>query len=184
MAIPIIGDIIDKVIGKAGDVAGELIVDKDKRNELQVNLERLKIEETSKAEQRLHEQMMGQIEINKVEAGNSNMFVAGWRPAIGWIGAVGIGYSFVLEPIMSWSARVILDYNGTFPSLNYSELMILVAGMLGFGGFRSFEKVKGVVTDEPSPSPPAAKTAKKPQNLLPSSFNGPLPPPEDTPWSK
>lgn len=160
MGIPIIGGIIDSVLGKAGDIASELITDKDKRNELKVQLERLRIEEASKAEQRLHEQMMGQIDINKVEAGSNNMFVAGWRPAIGWIGATGIAYSFVVEPIMSWSARVIFEYAGGFPNLNYSELMVLVAGMLGFGGFRSFEKIKGVKTQEPSPSPPAAPQAK------------------------
>lgn len=178
MAIPIIGgllkDVIGSVVGKAGDIVDQVVVDKDKKLQAKVDLERLKIEMTDSSEQRLHEQMMGQIGVNTEEAKSESIFVAGWRPAIGWVGAVGIGYSFVVEPIMSWGARVFANYDGTFPSLNYSELMILVAGMLGFGGFRSFEKVKGVAGQPPD-------DGGKPENLLPPSFDQT---PEDAPWAR
>lgn len=149
MAIPILGDIFNSVFGKVGDVVSEVIVDKDKKNEIKAQLERIKLEAMDKADQRLHEEMIGQIEVNKEEAKSESVFVAGWRPAVGWIGAAGIGYSFVVEPILSWSARVMFHYTGTFPSLNYSELMILVGGMLGFGTFRTYEKVQGVAQTPP-----------------------------------
>ena len=165
----LLGGLFDKVAG----VADKLIVDKDKKIEFKVNLERLKIEEAGKVEQRLHEQMMGQIGVNTEEAKSESLFVAGWRPAVGWIGAIGIGYSFVIEPIMSWGARVIIGYDGTFPSLNYSELMVLVAGMLGFGGFRSFEKAKGVAGQ-----PPDTSNDTKPVALVAPA------PPMEAPWTR
>lgn len=170
MAIPILGSIISPIIDKVGSIASELITDKDKKNQLKIDLERLKIEEASKAEERLHQEMMGQIAINTEEAKSESVFVAGWRPAIGWIGAAGIAYSFVIEPIASWSARVMFEYGGTFPSLNYSELMILVAGMLGFGTFRSFEKVKGVAQQPP-------EDGGMPKTVVSSL-------PENAPWQK
>lgn len=174
MGIPIIGDIIDSVIGKAGSIVSEVVVDKDKRNEINANLERLRIEARDKAEQRLHEQMMGQIQTNTEEAKSESLFVAGWRPAIGWVGAVGIGYSFVAEPLLSWTARVAFKYGGTFPSLNYSELMVLVTGMLGFGVARTYEKVRGAAMLPPD------------DGSAPKALPKPVPPslPEEAPWAK
>lgn len=170
--IPIIGDIIGGVIDKAGNIIGKAIVDKDKQAQLQADLERLKIEETGKAEQRVHDQMVAQTDVNKVEAANSNVFVAGWRPAIGWVGAVGLAYSFVLEPLGSWAATVIFKYSGAFPALDTGTLMVLVTGMLGFGGLRTYEKVQKV-----SESPPDGK--KAPIDLLPENFDTP---PGEAPW--
>lgn len=133
--LPIISNIIDRVIPNPAEKA-----------KLQLEL--------AKLEQEL---MVGQIEVNKVEAGHKSVFVAGWRPAIGWIGAVGLSYSFIIEPMASWTARVIFDYEGTFPALSTGDLMWLVAGMLGFGTVRAFEKVKGVAREESplSPTPPS-----------------------------
>src|SRR3546814_16111510 len=76
MAIPIIGDIINAV----KDVVSEVVVEKDKKNELNVRLQELE----DKANERLHEEVMAQSEVNKVEAAHPSIFVAGWRPFIGW----------------------------------------------------------------------------------------------------
>lgn len=139
MGIPILGDIIDAV----GDLASEVLVDKDKRDEVKYKLEELK----DRAAAREHEELMGQVEVNKVEAAHTNWFVAGWRPAVGWVGTVGLGYSFVIEPLISWSARVIWKYGGDFPALDTNTLMVLVTGMLGFGGLRTYERAKGIAND-------------------------------------
>src|SRR6476661_408201 len=172
MGIPILSDLINSVIGKAGDIVGEVIVDKDKRNEINANLERLRLESLDKAQERETQLMMGQIEVNKIEAANESVWVSGWRPAVGWISAAGVGYSFVMEPILSWSARVLFKYAGSFPSLNYSELMILVTGMLGFGALRTYEKNQGVATAPPDDGGPSKTTiAALPKGL-----------PEEAPW--
>lgn len=101
--------------------------------------------ELSRLEQEL---MKGQIAVNQTEATHKSVFVAGWRPACGWIGAIGLGYSFIVEPFSSWTARVIFGYAGDFPALSTGDLMWLVGGMLGFGTVRALEKVKGVSREE------------------------------------
>lgn len=86
----------------------------------------------------------GQIAINKIEAAHKSLFVAGWRPAIGWICAIAVGYSFVLHPILEW----ILILSGipvdTMPKLEAGQLMNLVLAMLGMAGLRTYEKEKGI----------------------------------------
>jgi hypothetical protein len=84
----------------------------------------------------------GQMEINKTEAASEKLFVAGWRPSIGWICSFGLAYQFVLHPFLAWAAM----YHGVAvpPDIDMSALMTLLAGMLGLGGFRTYEKLKGV----------------------------------------
>lgn len=137
MGIPIIGDIIDAV----GGLVSEVVVDKDKKNELQVRLKEL----ADKADERFHEELMGQIEVNKVEAAHSSIFVAGWRPAVGWISAVGLGWQFVLAPFTETVAKW-FGWTGTMPVVDTESLMMLILGMLGIGAQRSFDKMKGVET--------------------------------------
>jgi len=139
MGIPILGDVISAV----KDLVSEVIVDKDKKNELQVRLQEL----SDKADQRLHEELMAQTEVNKVEAAHPSVFVAGWRPAIGWVSAVGLGWSFVLSPFTEFAARL-FGWMGKMPVVPTDTLLTLVLGMLGIGAQRSFEKYKGVQTDK------------------------------------
>jgi hypothetical protein len=132
MGLPLI-----PIVDALGKIVDQVIPDADKKMELKLELAKLE-----------NQLMTGQMDINKEEAKHSSIFVAGWRPAIGWIGAIGLGYSFVVEPIMSWVARVIFKYVGDFPALDTSSLMVLVTGMLGFGGLRTYEKYKGVAREE------------------------------------
>jgi len=85
-----------------------------------------------------------QADINKVEAASSNVFVAGWRPFIGWICGLALAYTYFIEPFMRFIASVMFKYTGTFPVIDTSSLQTLVFGMLGLVGARSFEKYKGV----------------------------------------
>lgn len=84
-----------------------------------------------------------QADINKVEAGNSNFFIAGWRPAVGWVCGAGLGVQFLIAPLATWVAAL----NGKtimFPTLDMGTLMTLLFGLLGLGTLRSYEKVNGV----------------------------------------
>ena len=137
--------LLDKIFGPlikpVSDIISEVVVDKDKARELQVRLEEL----ADQADQRFHEQMMGQMEVNKVEAAHPSIFVAGWRPFTGWVGGVGLAYAAILEPFMSWVARV-NGYVADFPEIDNSILVTVLMGMLGIGTMRSFEKKNGVET--------------------------------------
>ena len=88
------------------------------------------------SENHAQELAKGQLEVNKTEAAHKSLFVAGWRPAIGWICGLSLLYSTMLSPILGiWF---------TVPPVNDELLSTVLMGMLGLGAMRSFEKYKGV----------------------------------------
>ena len=87
-------------------------------------------------------QTIAQLEINAREAAHPSVFVAGWRPFFGWAGGAGFVYATILQPLLAWAA-VIKGWPQP-PSLNLDLLWVVVTGMLGIGGLRTFEKTKGV----------------------------------------
>ena len=95
----------------------------------------------------------GQQEINKQEAAHKSIFVAGWRPFIGWVCGFGIAWQFLFNPIANWVLLLIMAYNPDIiipplPILDIGELISLVMAMLGMGGLRTFEKLRGVSREQ------------------------------------
>ena len=84
-----------------------------------------------------------QIDINKVEAASSSVFVAGWRPGIGWICGAAFGLHFVVLPVLGWLA-VLFGHDPITVPFDMDTLMTVLMGLLGLGGLRTFEKVRGV----------------------------------------
>lgn len=91
-------------------------------------------------------QIAGQLEINKAEAANSNVFVSGWRPAIGWVCGAALAYTYLLYPLLMWAGALWFPSIKPPPLGNDGMLYELLLGMLGLGGLRTFEKVKGVAS--------------------------------------
>ena len=87
---------------------------------------------------------LSQLEINKVEAGSTSLFVSGWRPAIGWVCGVSLLYAALVEPIARFIATVLFTYTGLFPIINTELTLQILLGLLGLAGMRSYEKSKGV----------------------------------------
>ncbi len=86
---------------------------------------------------------LAQLDINKQEAAHRSVFVAGWRPFIGWTCGIALAYNYVLQPILIF----VLAQTGhlmNLPSMDLNEIMPVLMGMLGLGGLRTFEKYKGV----------------------------------------
>tara|TARA_S200002703_G_C3640964_1_gene196784 strand:+ start:143 stop:544 length:402 start_codon:yes stop_codon:yes gene_type:complete len=83
-----------------------------------------------------------QIEVNKTEAAHRNVFVAGWRPFIGWVCGAAFAYHFVLQPIFVF-ALAAYGVSLELPSFDMGALMTVLTGMLGLGGLRTLEKMKG-----------------------------------------
>jgi hypothetical protein len=117
------------LVSPIADLLGKFIPDKDKANQLAHDI-------ATMASTQAHEQALGQMEVNKVEASHHSIFVSGARPAIMWICGAGLGYNILIHPIMSiWF---------TMPPVEAELLYPTLMGMLGLGGMRSFDKAKGV----------------------------------------
>lgn len=87
-------------------------------------------------------QVIAQLEINAKEAAHPSVWVAGWRPFFGWAGGAGFVYATIAQPLLAWASAI----HGwpAPPALNLDLLWVVVTGMLGIGGLRTFEKSKGV----------------------------------------
>ena len=85
----------------------------------------------------------GQTDVNAVEAANPSVFVSGWRPFIGWVCGAALAYQYVAAPLLIWVATSLHIPLAAPPKLD-DTLWQLVFAMLGLGGMRTFEKIKGV----------------------------------------
>ena len=84
-----------------------------------------------------------QIQTNIEEAKSTNWWVAGWRPAIGWVCGAGLAYAALVEPFARFAAKVWFGYTGDFPVIDTDLTLQILMGMLGLGAMRSVEKIKG-----------------------------------------
>ena len=87
--------------------------------------------------------VQGQVDINKAEAASPSAFTSSWRPAIGWVCASALAIQYIARPLMAWAGIVSGHPLPTLPGID-DNLWQLMTAMLGLGGLRSFEKVKGV----------------------------------------
>ena len=85
----------------------------------------------------------GQNEINKIEAGNTNLFVSGWRPVIGWVCGSALAFQLVIGPMIVWGSAI-AHKPVSLPTMQTELLTTLLVGMLGLGGMRTVEKLNGV----------------------------------------
>jgi len=83
----------------------------------------------------------GQMAINQAEATNQNIFVSGWRPAVGWVCVLTIAFKYVGGPLLYVLTQVV-GHPVTLPVIDSGELWPVLMGMLGLGGLRTYEKVK------------------------------------------
>ena len=120
----------------------DLIPNADKRQEKKLEYE-LKLQEAINAID------MAQIDVNKAEAASEHMFVAGWRPFIGWICGFAFAYHFIIQPLLIFIGSVFGTIIPT-PVFDMASLYTVLMGMLGLGSLRSFEKVKGISSSKPT----------------------------------
>lgn len=130
--IPIFGSLLDKVLpdAKASAEAKIKLMELAQQGELAVLNADMQI-------------ALGQIEVNKEEAKSDNLFKSGWRPAVGWVCVTGLIYSFIAQPLLVW-ASVNFGWQSP-PDLDMGTLITLLMGLLGLGGFRTYERVKGAI---------------------------------------
>jgi hypothetical protein len=130
------GDLVGTIIGTVGNVLDRIIPDKNKRAEAE---ESLRIALASNEFQLAIEQ----IKVNAIEAASEDKFTKRWRPFIGWTCGTAFALHFVIFPILNWFV-VLFGAPAINIVFDMQSLMYALGGLLGLGGFRTFEKVKGV----------------------------------------
>ena len=128
---------LQALIGPVTGLLDKFIEDKDQKNAIAHEIATL-------ATKQAHEANMGQIEILKAEASHRSVFVAGWRPFLGWCLSFAMAWHLVLAPVTMF----VCSYAGVsipeLPVFDMDSLMTVLMGMLGLGGLRTVEKVKGI----------------------------------------
>jgi len=129
--------LLPSILPAVTDIVGRFLPeDKEKRAAAEREIEKQLATHLAKID-------IAQLEINKQEAAHRNIFVAGWRPFIGWSCGFAMCYAYIIQPITVF----ILAQTGhlvDLPTLDLSEMMPVLLGMLGLGGLRSFEKYKKI----------------------------------------
>ena len=128
--IPVIGTVIDKIFPDA-----------EQAEKAKYELFKLQQEGEFKALDADLQMALAQVKVNEAEAGSADSFRAGWRPVAGWVCSVGLAYTFLMQPLLEWLAAA----KGwpLPPKIDMDTLMGLLMGLLGLGGFRTFERVRG-----------------------------------------
>ena len=127
---------IESLIGPVAGLLDKFIEDKDQKNALAHQI-------ATMSERHAQELAKGQLEVNKAEAASASLFVAGWRPAVGWVCVLGMASNFVLIPMVNF-ILALAESSITVPLIDTSTMMPVLLGMLGLGAMRSAEKIKKV----------------------------------------
>ena len=130
-------DLLGKLVGPVSTILDKVVEDKDQRA-------RLAHEISTMAERHAQELARGQIEINKEEAKSRNIFIAGWRPFVGWTCGLALFWHFLGLPVTLFITGWFNLQHPPLPEFDMQSLMTVLLGMLGLGGMRTFEKFKGI----------------------------------------
>ena len=127
---------LQALIGPVAGLLDKFIPDADQKMKIAAEL-------STMAERHAQELAKGQLEVNKVEAASKSMFVAGWRPAVGWVCVLGMAMNFIIVPMGNFGLSL-ADIQVVIPMIDTSQMMPVLMGMLGLGAMRTVEKVQKV----------------------------------------
>lgn len=125
---------VDTIISGILGIVNKFIPDKSRAAEIQAQIEMYKL--TSD-----FQNAMKQIEVNQKEAEHESIFVAGWRPFIGWVCGFAFTYHVLVVPLIVFISTM-TSHPIPLPEFDVMLLMNVLFGMLGLGGFRTYEKVQ------------------------------------------
>ena len=133
--------VLETLIGPVLQIIDKIIPDPEAKNKAQLELLALHQAGEFKQLDADLQIMLAQAKINEAEASSQDPFRAGWRPAVGWICVTGMGYTYIAQPLLSWLS--LTQGWQVPPSIDTTDLLIMLGGLLGFGGMRSYERIKG-----------------------------------------
>jgi hypothetical protein len=132
---------LQALIGPVTGLLDKFIPDADEKAKLAHEI-------ATMSERHAQELAKGQIEINKAEAAHKSMFVAGWRPFVGWTCGVALAWHFVGQPLVVFGIAVVGVETPELPAFEMESLLTVLLGMLGLGGLRTFEKTKNIAREK------------------------------------
>lgn len=132
---------IPEAVTAVSNLASTII---DKKFPNATEIEKIKLAQLAAEMQNEFNLALAQIDVNKTEAANPNIFVSGWRPAVGWVGVIGLLYSFLLQPLFAWGSMIVGVSSP--PILETGVIIGLVTTLLGTVAMRSYDKSQGVDT--------------------------------------
>ena len=130
-------NLLGKLVDPVSNILDKVVEDKDQKAKLAHEI-------ATMAERHAQELARGQIEINKEEAKSRNIFIAGWRPFVGWTCGLALFWHFLGLPVTLFITGWFNLQHPPLPEFDMNSLMTVLLGMLGLGGMRSFEKFKGL----------------------------------------
>ena len=125
--------VLTSLIGPVTGLLDKFVEDKAAKNALAHEI-------ATMSEKHAQELAKGQLDVNKVEAAHKSLFVAGWRPFVGWICGIGLLYNILISQILGIWFEV--------PEVDPSLLTPILMGMLGMGAMRSYEKTQNVAREK------------------------------------
>jgi hypothetical protein len=128
---------IPATISAVTNLVNKFVPDRDAQIQLQAELHRQLIQIESDGAK-------AQAAINQTEAASSNIFASSWRPAVGWVCALAFAWQFVGQPFFSFFYTLATKQPAPVVALDSEALNTVLFGLLGLGGFRTWEKIKGV----------------------------------------
>lgn len=131
--------ILNALIGPVTGLLDKFIEDKDQKNALAHEI-------ATMSQKHVQESVLAQLEVNKVEAAHKSLFVAGWRPFIGWTCGLGMFGNFITIPFSNF-VLALLEYDIVIPLVPLETMMPVLMGMLGLGAMRTYEKKNSVHRD-------------------------------------
>lgn len=128
----------------ATHVLDRFVPDPAQKAEAALEVMKMQAAQADKATDAALQEGQMQADVNKAEAASQSIFVAGWRPFVGWVCGTGFAMVFVIGPMLEWTANL-FGHAIKFPILDAGTLTTLLLGMLGLGTMRTVEKVQGAV---------------------------------------
>jgi hypothetical protein len=134
-------------IGSLADLVGKVVdrVWPDATRAQEIKLELFKAEQAGALQELTNawDNAKAQLEVNRAEASTGSLFIAGWRPFVGWVCGFAMVYKYILEPMLIFGFAA-AGKPVTLPPFDFTTMVSVLMGMLGLGAMRSYEKVKGV----------------------------------------
>ena len=124
-----VGEVVKEGLGGVNNILDTVITNYEERGKIDIAFNKL------------------QTDINLLDSKNVSLFVSGWRPMCGWICSFGVGFNYILRPLINYVLAVFYPLVQQMESLDMAQLMPLLMGMLGFGALRTYEKVKKSARD-------------------------------------